>query len=474
MRVPNIILFLVFLSLPLFGHNTPRKETHITGIINNKASEYIHIQFFDNFINFEEKQFSLKLEPDGYFKLTLYISEPKALTFTHGYREDAMFLEPGDDLVMNLDAKFNQSLITYEGKGALHNNYLAKSAKMFFKFTPAFIRSQMTKLEPKEFQKFLGVLRNDKLNFFNQHATKSFSSYFLAYAQSEIDYWYAYQLFQYRWEKGFASGLTEPLPVSSSYFKFLENIELNNALALTNLNYTYFLNEYLDYQLEMERSETPGKTIIYPYKNAEKYFDGQVLSFIKTVEFYKKIKSRRAFTSKYEIEKFLKESPFKKYTEILSVVYEESKVLQAGQFAPSFELKDIKGNVVQLSDFKGKVVYLDFWATWCPPCIHELFYGARLRDNYFAGNKDVVFIYVSLDVNETVWKNYLKSNPAIKKGVHLFADGVYESKIAKDYNLKALPNFFLIDHNGIIVKNPARKPSEGGAKEDINMVLEKM
>lgn len=64
--------------------------------------------------------------------------------------------------------------------------------------------------------------------------------------------------------------------------------------------------------------------------------------------------------------------------------------------ATDVSFKDKSGNVVQLNDLKGKVVFINFWATWCPPCIHELPSIDQLRQS-LKDNKDIVFLMVDVD-----------------------------------------------------------------------------
>ena len=130
---------------------------------------------------------------------------------------------------------------------------------------------------------------------------------------------------------------------------------------------------------------------------------------------------------------------------------------------------DIDGSEVKLSDLRGKVVYIDFWATWCRPCIKSMTYSQRLTEKY--GEKDVVFLYVNMDKNEQVWKNYVTSQGL--DGTHLNAkSGGYLSDIAKLYKVKQLPTFIIIDKNGKIAFNKAGSPGNKVVSKLIDGLLE--
>src|SRR5262245_40018083 len=113
--------------------------------------------------------------------------------------------------------------------------------------------------------------------------------------------------------------------------------------------------------------------------------------------------------------------------------------------APEFSLPNLKGDTVHLSDFKGKVVVLDFWATWCGPCKMEIPHFAELLKRH--GEKGFVIVGVAMDEpGAEVVKPFVAKNQ-IKYHV-LLGDGYTANKYG---GVNALPTTFLIDRKGKIV-----------------------
>jgi peroxiredoxin len=120
---------------------------------------------------------------------------------------------------------------------------------------------------------------------------------------------------------------------------------------------------------------------------------------------------------------------------------------QVGKTAPDFTLKDINGKMVKLSDFRGKAVVLNFWATWCPPCKIEIPWFEDLQQRYGSQGLEVVGVALddSSDAEIAKFAQDMKMNYPVLLGKEETSD-LYGG-------VEALPTTFYIDRNGKIISS---------------------
>ncbi len=116
-----------------------------------------------------------------------------------------------------------------------------------------------------------------------------------------------------------------------------------------------------------------------------------------------------------------------------------------GKEAPDFTLKDLNGRDVSLRDLRGRVLLLNFWATWCPPCVEEIPALNRLRRGF--QGRDFEIVGISTDRSVSTIKEFMETNPIEYLVLH---DG--DIKVSRIYNVFSIPTTFLIDRNGRIVE----------------------
>ena len=146
-------------------------------------------------------------------------------------------------------------------------------------------------------------------------------------------------------------------------------------------------------------------------------------------------------------------------------VYAHYKNLRKGADALDFEMTDEKGKKCRLSDFRGKAVYIDVWATWCGPCCAEIPYMEKLAAHY-AKNKKIVLLSISLDENKTKWvKKLAADKPQWKQFI---CPDAFESGLSKNYDITGIPRFLFFDKDGKVISLDAPRPSSAKIIEYID------
>lgn len=156
--------------------------------------------------------------------------------------------------------------------------------------------------------------------------------------------------------------------------------------------------------------------------------------------------TKHAAAAKTAFEKILKISTDADYVKLAKGYIFEIEHLQVGMVAPGFAGKTLDGKEVSLKSLRGKVVLLDFWATWCAPCVAELPHlkeaAARLKDRPFE------ILSVSLDDEREGLESVVK---AVKfPGIKLWDPKGWENPVSALYNVQSIPAWFLIDAKGVI------------------------
>lgn len=120
-----------------------------------------------------------------------------------------------------------------------------------------------------------------------------------------------------------------------------------------------------------------------------------------------------------------------------------------------------------LAEFQGKVVYIDFWASWCKPCLEMMPHSKVLQQKL--ANEDVVFLYLGIRDKEANWRQKLQSLNL--EGYHYLLDGNLANQAKKQFNVYALPHYSIVDKNGEIAYVQALSPDYDETEKDLRKLL---
>ncbi|NQD71125.1 TlpA family protein disulfide reductase [Sphingobacterium shayense] len=125
-------------------------------------------------------------------------------------------------------------------------------------------------------------------------------------------------------------------------------------------------------------------------------------------------------------------------------IYNKKRVTFIDQPAPDLRFKDQNGKTISLNSLKGKVVFINLWATWCPPCIHEMPSINKLRET-FKDNQDLVFLMVDMDGKIEKAKAFMKRKK-FDLPVHIL-----DSEIPAELFTGSIPTTIIVDkHNNVV------------------------
>ncbi len=449
----------------------------LSGKILNPVSDSILIRYNDNFIAYSPKDFFAHIDKNGNFSLTFPVPHGiyTQATIIHGNKLAEIILQPGDSLVLSANASRFDSSIHYTGKGSEIQNFLAQHSieKGSMNQYTLKIRTHINK-EPADFIKSIEQeekIENEFLEKHNVGIPKSFISYWTAYFQ----YYNYFFIQQYPQTHAIIKTrkYTDTIPeINFSVVKQMPYAFYDSLLQLPPYllyltgvfdiklkaaGYTYYTNDTMGAR-KFQDSVTKLVYKLLPDKSAA-YYMAQNL--------YGRARNQSVEKTEYMFSEFKKHWLHSEYLPILEKQVAIAEKLAPGQPAPDFDIKTPDGRNMKLSDLKGKVVYLGFWANWCKQCVGEIIRESKIKE--LTKNKPLEFVYVSID-NDTTKDNAIISKYKIE-GIFHHADGEWKAKEIALYGVQSLPAYYLIDEDG---KFAMQNPPSSSQSTELILAIEKL
>jgi len=234
----------------------------------------------------------------------------------------------------------------------------------------------------------------------------------------------------------------------------MKGLELNDSLLYIDnyklfiWNYCRFLTkEYLGTDTEFKElmntaftkfhGDTKDFLICFIIK---KYNLNAIIGHEKSVDFY--LNNIQSQLYKNLIQKYIAENSI------------DLSVLNSEELVENLENEKVKFKEI-INSSNGKLIFIDFWASWCAPCLQEAPKAVELESRL--RNEKIVFIYISIDKDREKWKNAINSNFDVNSRHYLLNS---TSEILKDLKINSIPRYVPLDKTGKIINPYSTRPSE--------------
>ena len=380
---------------------------------------------------------------DGSFKITLAIAGPNY------YRigRNILYLTPGDSLVANLDHNAAQNGV-FSGRGSAANQYLThtpfpkagsymnsgRNAKPTAKETVDFILAEAASRKKK-----LGELKGVSVEFRRLENARIRADTINSLRGGRIPV--------YRPRLS-----ADELKVYEAEYLSLSDA----AIEQINKAFVDFSLMKLVVYRDIAKDLVPSKVQL---ADAEKIKDWIKASAL--------IKSIAKVSDKTELRKFAPEIQSLKVPQYRTALQDQLDGMLKfanGDIAVNFTAQDLSGNPVNLEALKGKVIYLDLWATWCGPCVFEMPYFEKLKQKY-KDDDNIAFVSLSIDDDIGLWRKSVSTRKA---------DGLQwliSRNSLLDYNVVTVPRTIIIDKSFKIANLNAPVPSAKETERIISDLL---
>ncbi len=401
-----IVFSIAFVSCKDYYKKQKSNTVVVSGQITNATGDSAWIEVYKA-VGMDRITYGDKLIENGSFNIRFEIHKPQMAVFNDGNEITRMFIQPGDSLYLTLNTEEFDETIKYSGNGANENNYMAAKYMKFDDDPASPYWKLVDSLPALKYNHHFDSIKIERMNFLNEYISNNpVSNNFISFEKTNIEFEYG----------------------DNIYMFIQHHIRANNyKLDTINVPATFYtiVDSYLDY-----------------YELHKNVFDEHVP------------------------DKDLREVIYDKYISIKELLKKELPEGAKLKNLESPQNSEFSFNRI-IEQYKGKVIYVDFWASWCGPCKHEMPFSLKLQEKF--KDKDVVFLFFSTDKDSVAWKQMIKILQIT--GDHYRLNKAVRKEIDSLFNVRFIPRYVIIDKNGKVIDDKAKRPGNEEVVKKINALL---
>lgn len=498
------IRFLYFLFLFLLfscGKNEKTnkiQKTIIAGQINGfmKHSGYNSIELTIPDVLAQRIKEKESIYKNGKFRFELDLENATNIWLRYNY-DFPVFVSPGDSIYLTINNSFISSKPKSYSKLYSSCVVTGSSQKMnaevsrFLAFLEDSVFNHMALndslklLDPIPARAFLeSELKNQYVVLEQFNKQNNTSVHFQNWSKNYLKYRTWSILFQYPSFHAYLNKLDKPKngymsSMPKEYFSFIESFEnsRNNELFETK-SYTDFLRGYVGYINKLIPQDTAKYYRSLYSSDFEKGFDfflthysldtdGFLKDLLISNHYYWTLDDQHYNDLKYIADfQQIEDSQLRKKVE--KKFYYEQKIFENPELHPDSNINEKVENNEFLktlkTKYKNKVIFIDFWAPWCKPCMAEMPFAQELKKQF--EKKDIVFVYLGTGCKKENWELTIKEKAI--KGEHFLLTKKQSEELGDIFNIRGIPHYVLLDKYGKVASKFAPRPSSG--KELTNLI----
>jgi len=486
MKFFNYVVIILFISIlsSCIEQKDQINNVFLSGKIKNPNTDFVILTIAS--IPVDRILDTVYLDDNCEFIISAQMEEGGPARLYDGMESTHLYLYPGDSIQVQLNAEeFDESII-YAGNGAARNNFLAQYYLKFNDFGKEdFIDFFM--LRDTAIQVYMDFIYQDekaRTNYLEQnHQLNDYPTEFIEFMKTWIHF-NRMEYFIYLFYDGgsLAGSAADSQHVSQVKQQIISGVDYNDPDYLAP-GYQWWLYATLPHVLTMnfigEDEDLKTNT-----KKLDSMLFGKLAEIITSYELQLAIYSLvRDYSLSFDLEsmdqlkpivlKYVDDPIFREPIDSLFTTVSEKLKQSIPGDAELYDLDNPELSNITFDDillsYKGNVIYLDFWASWCGPCKGEMPYSADLSNQF--KDEDVTFLYFSTDRDSLAWKEMIKIMQL--EGIHYRLGNIIRNEVFERFGIEYIPHYVLFDQEGNMVKNNMTRPSEADTEIQIRELIQK-